>query len=136
MRIFLDANILFAAANPDSLTRLLVDVLLASGIPCLSNAYAVEEARRNIIASRPQHLAGLEALLPSIRIVRRLVAKLEVTLKSKDIPILYGAAAGKASHLLTYDVTDFGELMRRPYRGVKVLTPRMLLEELRAKGII
>ena len=136
MKVFLDANILFSAANPASHTRLLVEVLLAHDIPCLSNSYASEEARRNVARVCPQFLPELEALLPRIRLIDRLVAKLEVTLKSKDIPILYGAAAGRATHLVTYDVTDFRELLGRSYEGVRVVTPRMLIEELRRVGIL
>jgi predicted nucleic acid-binding protein len=116
--------------------RLLVDVLLAHDIPCLTNAYAAEEARRNITAHYPQHLAGLRALLPQLSLVDRLVAKLEITLKPKDVPILYAAVAGKATHLLTCDVADFGEIMRRPYRHLKVVTPVMLARELKKLGII
>ena len=113
-----------------------MEVLLAWRIPCLSNSYAVEEARRNGSRVFPEFQSGLESLLPRIRMVPRPVSKLEITLKSKDIPILYGAVAGKATHLLTYDIADFGELMRRPYKGVRVLTPRMLIEVLRAKGMV
>lgn len=136
MRVFLDASILFSAAHSRSHMRLLVDVLLAHGIPCLTNAYAAEEARRNLAAHFPQHLAGLRALLPQLTSVDRLVAKIEITLKPKDVPILYGAVVGNATHLLTCDVADFGEVMRRPYRKLKVVTPVMLARELRKLGII
>lgn len=136
MRVFLDANILFSAANPHSHMRLLVEVLLAHSFPCLTNAYAAEEARRNLTAHFPQHLAGLRALLPQLTLVDRLVAKNEITLKPKDVPILYGAVVGKATHLLTCDVADFGEVMRRPYKNLKVVTPAMLARELKQFGII
>jgi uncharacterized protein len=136
MRVFLDANILFSAANPGSHTRLLLDLLLAYDIECISNVYAVEEARRNLARVSPQFMSELEACLPQVEMVGRLVSKLEITIKSKDIPILYGAIVGKATHLLTYDEADFGELMRKPYKGVKVLTPKMLMAELKEVGII
>ena len=116
--------------------RLLVEVLLAHSFPCLTNAYAAEEARRNLTAHFPQHLAGLRALLPQLTLVDRLVAKNEITLKPKDVPILYGAVVGKATHLLTCDVADFGEVMRRPYKNLKVVTPAMLARELKQFGII
>lgn len=136
MRVFLDANILFALANPVSHTRLLLDLSLAYGIDCISNAYAVEEARRNLVRVNPSLSSELDAFLSRIEMVERLVSKLEITLRSKDIPILYGAVVGKATHLLTYDAADFGELMRKPYKGVIVLTPKMLMEELRTMGIL
>ena len=68
--------------------------------------------------------------------VDRLVAKIEITLKPKDVPILYAAVAGKATHLLTCDVADFGEVMRRPHKSLKVVTPAMLAQELKLRGII
>ena len=136
MRVFLDANILLALANPNSHTRLLVDLLLAYHMECLSNAYAVEEARRNLARVAPQFSADLDSFLPKIEMVTRLVSKIDITIKSKDLPILYGAIVGKATHLLTYDAADFGELMRTPYKGVKVLTPKMMIQELKSLGII
>ena len=136
MRVFLDANVLFSAANPASRMRLLVDVLLAHGIPCLSNTYAEAEARKNLQEHFPAHLKGLAALMPKIERVDRLVAKVEITIKPKDLPILYGAAVGKATHLLTCDVEDFGEVMRRPFKQLKVVTPVMLAAELKSMGII
>jgi predicted nucleic acid-binding protein len=136
MRVFLDANILLALANPGSHTRLLVEVLLAYDIECISNAYAVEEARRNLARVKPQFSQALEAFLPQIEMVGRLVSKIEITIKSKDIPIIYGAVAGRATHLLTYDEADFGELMKKNYKGVKVLTPKMLMDELKKMGIL
>lgn len=136
MRVFLDANILLAAANPNSHTRLLVDVLMAYQIDCISNAYAVEEARRNLVRVAPRFSKDLEGLLPQIEMVDRLVSKIEITLKSKDIPIIYGAVIGKATHLLTYDEADFGELMKQPCKGVRVLTPKMLIVELKRLGIL
>lgn len=87
-----------SSSRPLIRIRTFVEVLLAHGIPCLTNAYAAEEARRNLTAHYPQHLAGLRALLPQLTLVDRLVAKLEITLKPKDVPILYAAVAGKATH--------------------------------------
>ena len=113
-----------------------MDVLLAYHHECISNAYAVEEARRNLARVAPQFSPDLEAFLPKIEMVDRLVSKLEITIKSKDIPIIYGAVIGKATHLLTYDEADFGELMRKAYKGVRVLTPKMMIQELKGLGII
>jgi uncharacterized protein len=136
MRVFLDANILFAGANPSSHTRLLLDLLLGYNMECISNIYAVEEAKRNLSRVSPQFIPELNAFLPQIEMVTRLVAKLEVTIRSKDIPILSGAVVGRATHLLTYDEADFGELMRVPDKGVKVLTPKMMMAELMLLGIL
>jgi len=73
---------------------------------CLTSDYAVEEARRNL------------------------------ELKAKDIPILGGAIAGNASHLLTGDERDFGAFFGKTIRGVKIVSPRMLADELVRQGLL
>jgi uncharacterized protein len=62
--------------------------------------------------------------------VSELVTDLGVELASKDVPILGGAIAGGATHLLTGDQRDFGKLWGKTIQGVKVVSPRMLVEEL------
>lgn len=97
---------------------------------CLTNNYAVEEARRNLQLKLPQHLAGLDVLLERCQLVRSTVAWLpSVTLKSKDVPILGGAIAGAATHLLTGDERDFGALWGKTVAGVKIVSPKMLADE-------
>jgi len=58
------------------------------------------------------------------------VADLEVELPLKDVPILGGAIAGHATHLLTGDERDFGKYWGKTIQGVKIVSPRMLAEEL------
>jgi predicted nucleic acid-binding protein len=53
-----------------------------------------------------------------------------VKLKPKDLPILGGAIDGQATHLLTGDERDFGELFGKTIEGVKIVSPRMLAEEM------
>jgi hypothetical protein len=60
-----------------------------------------------------------------------LTTVLEVELPLKDMPILGGAIAGGATHLLTGDERDFGRLWGKTIQGVKVVSPRMLAEELK-----
>jgi len=60
-----------------------------------------------------------------------LAANIEVVLPLKDQPILGGAIAGHATHLLTGDERDFGEFWGKTIRGVKIVSPRMLVEELK-----
>jgi len=42
-----------------------------------------------------------------------------------------GAIAGQATHLLTGDERDFGRFWGKTVQGVKIVSPRMLVEELR-----
>jgi predicted nucleic acid-binding protein len=130
MRVFLDANILFSAALAHSRMRAFLDILFERA-ECLTNEYAMEEARRNLAAKFPGRTSALEALRGQCEVVSRLETEMEVELPSKDIPILGGAIAGHATHLLTGDERDFGKLWGKTIQGVKVVSPRMLAAELR-----
>lgn len=132
MRIFLDANILFSAAQPHSRMRALLDVLLAQA-DCLTNECAAEEARRNLAAKFPDGVKVLERLLNKCEMISQLAPDAKAGLPLKDVPILGGAIAGHATHLLTGDERDFGKLWGRTIQGVKIISPRMLVEELKLK---
>lgn len=129
MRIFLDANILFSAAQSHSRMRMFLDVLFDRA-ECLTNEYAAEEARRNLAAKFPDGVKGLERLVKHCEIISQLTTDLKVELALKDVPILGGAIAGHATHLLTGDEKDFGKFWGKTVQGVKIVSPRMLAEEL------
>ena len=61
MGIFLDANILYSAALPHGLMQAFLNLIMERG-ECLTNAYAVEEARRNLAGKFPESLGSLERL--------------------------------------------------------------------------
>ncbi len=129
MKIFLDANILFSAAQSHSRMRALLDLLFDQA-DCLTNEYAIEEARRNLAAKFPDGVKTLERLVKRCEIISQLATDLEVELPRKDQPILGGAVAGRATHLLTGDERDFGKFWGKTIQGVKIVSPRMLAEEL------
>jgi len=129
MRVFLDANILFSASLPQSRTRAFLDVVL-SRAKCLVNNYAMEEARRNLSAKFPEGLVTLQRLTERCEMIPALPTRLEVDLALKDVPILGGAIAGRATHLLTGDERDFGKLWGETIHGVKIVSPRMLADEM------
>lgn len=137
MRIFLDANILFSAANPKWRTSVLVQWLIENAT-CVTSSYAVEEARRNLAASFPEHRPSLEKLLRQIEIHATAICKLDssIDLKEKDRPILAAAISAYATHLLTGDQKDFKVLLGATILGVRVVTQRMLAEELQKLGLI
>ena len=130
MRIFLDANILFSAAQPHSRMRAFLEVLFDQA-DCLTNAYAVEEARRNLELKFPESLKAMERLAKRCEMVSQLMTGLDVELSHKDVPILGGAIAGRATHLLTGDEKDFGKYWGKRIQGVKIVSPKMLVQELR-----
>ena len=129
MRVFLDANILFSASQDHSRMKALIDVLSARAV-FLTNEYAAEEARRNLAAKFPDGVKTLERLLKNCEIILQLATDVEAGLPLKDVPILGGAIAGHATYLLTGDERDFGKLWGTTIQGVKVVSPRMLVEEL------
>ena len=130
MRIFLDANILFSASQPHSKMGLFFELLFERN-ECLTNEYAIEEARRNLAVKFPEGAKTLERLAKRCEIVNQLAADLQVQLPLKDQPILGGAIAGNATHLLTGDERDFGQYWGKTIQGVKVVSPRMLADEMR-----
>jgi len=135
MRVFLDANILFSGSLRGARMRDLLGILFARA-ECLTNGYAVEEARRNLELKAPEALPQLAFLVGKCEIVPSSSVELDVTVKSKDMPILGGTVSGKATHLLTGDERDFGHLSGKTVQGVTVASPRMLAEELVRLGWI
>jgi len=135
MRIFLDANILFSAANPSWLTHDFVELLLQK-TERVTNGYAAEEARRNLAKHFPKSLTRLETLLGRVKLVSAIVGDLGVELKAKDQPILGGAIAARATHLLTGDRRDFGALFGKTVQGVKIVDQAALAKELTEGGLL
>lgn len=135
MKVFLDANILFSGSVSGSKIAKLMEVIQKHG-ECVTNLYAVEEARKNIERKKYGSIQGLELLLKDISISNELVLVVPVELKSKDIPILGGAIALQCTHLLTGDKKDFGFLFGKQVENVLVVSPRLLAEEMVARGWI
>lgn len=122
-RLFIDANVLFSAAyRPGAGVARLWDL---DDVELLSSNYAIEEARRNL--SEPEQRDRLHELLASLELVSDMTldeAFFEtLDLRRKDWPILGGALAGRASHLITGDHRDFGSFFGREVGGVIVLPP-------------
>ena len=138
LRVFLDANVLFAAAySPDGLSALLIELGAAGRVTLLTSALAIIEAERNLEAKRPAALAALRGNLSAVRIVRA-PAPADVErltppeLSSKDRPLLAAAIGADATHFVTGDVADFGRFMnRRAGLPLRVMTPRRFVTEVR-----
>jgi predicted nucleic acid-binding protein len=122
-RLFLDANVLFSAAYRDGagVARLwhLRDVAL------VTSEYAIEEAQRNLPDADQRE--RLETLLKTVERLPTTSldpsARRGIALREKDWPILAGAVAGSATHLVTGDVRDFGRYFGQVLFGILVLTP-------------
>jgi len=135
MRVFLDANILFSGAQLHGRMRAFLEVLFKQG-ECITNAYAAEEARRNLEMKSPAALPHLDSLIEKCELIPAVVADLKVKLPLKDVPILGGAVAGNATHLLTGDQQDFGIYFGKTVQGVKIVSPKMLADELVRRSLL
>ncbi len=133
MKVFLDANILFSAATPDSPTRRLLEIVLTHA-RALTNEHAWEEARRNIERKRPQLSGELTRLRTRVEFTAKLAQVENPALPAKDQPILGGAVASGCSHLWTGDKRHFGALYGRTVSETRIVSGVMLANELAAAG--
>ena len=133
MRVFLDANVLFSAAQHGSPIRQLVD-RLSGHAAAVTSDYAWTEAERNVAAKRPDWIAGLRQLRGSVEFVPTASDCGPVELDAADRPILGAAIAARCTRLLTGDFRHFARLMGREVGGVKIVSARMLAGELGAKA--
>lgn len=133
VKVFLDANILFSAARPDSPLRAMVLSLIKRSA-CVTNSHAVTEAHRNLASKHPQHSRSGRELIDQIPIENRYTDPSVDSLPEKDRPILGGAIATHCTHLLTGDRTHFGSLYGHKIKGVEVVSPRQLADQLIQRG--
>lgn len=128
-RLFLDANVLFSAAYTPQ-AGLLKFWKLPRVVLC-SSQYALEEARVNL-ADEIQR-ARLSELAVQLQLFEPTERKFlsSITLPAKDIPILLGAIAAKATHLITGDLRHFGQHFGKKLSGILILTPADYLHTLR-----
>jgi hypothetical protein len=105
-------------------------------VKCITSAYALEEARRNL--STAQQRKDLEHLCTLMEVVS--VATLElhlpptIDLPEGDRPILIAAINARATHLLTGDAKGFGRYYSQTLEGVLVLPPAMYLRMRRGES--
>ena len=134
MKVFLDANLLFAGAyRSGSNVDLLMEVAPVWKLSLLTCAYAVGEARRNIEAKVPNRLPALDQLLSRLDVVETAhPQECPVSLREKDRPILASAVAARCQILLTGDKRDFSPWLDQPGKtgGVRILMIAAFLTEL------
>jgi uncharacterized protein len=126
MRLFLDTNILFAAAiSPLGNARALFRLAKIGRCQLLTCGYVIGEARRNLARKNPDGLAALEGLLEHVEIAPEppagLVAAARAHLPEKDAPILAAAIASRADYLVTGDVRHFGPYFGKTIADAKII---------------
>ena len=132
MRIFLDANILFSAANPSGSIRQLLTIARAAGHECWADAHVIREAHRNLFLKQRERIPDFEHLLGEIHFASKLpnlpLPPLETPLPENDSRVLAAAIANKCEAFVTGDQTHFGPLYGKAVGGVKICSPRQLAE--------
>ncbi len=128
MRVFMDANVLFAAAiSPEGRSAALFLLSQRRACTLLISAHAVTEAQRNIESRYPTALGRFEHLKKNVTIVPE-ASSLRVAwarhqrLPDEDAPILAAAAEASADVLVTGDRGHFGHLFGRTLERVRVLS--------------
>jgi hypothetical protein len=129
-RVFLDASILYSAAN--SPTSGLRSLWSLPETTLLMSPYAVDEVQRNLLRTR--HI-DLHILLVPVTLVSTPPAETPLppglVLPAKDAPIFHAAAAAKSTHLLTSDKRHFGPYFGKQFDGVLIVSPHQYLESRR-----
>lgn len=141
MRVFLDANILFAAAwRPAGGCKKLLDTLAQNAAQLGTSEYAAQEAQRNIrkkilkiTGSSFQEEEALDEVLQKVHLISNAeipVIANHTNVPLKDWPIVEGAIAFGATHLLTGDKDHFGHYQNKKMHGVKIVFAADLWEQL------
>ena len=121
-RLFLDAKVLFSAAYRERAG--LLRLWEMSDAHAFTSRYAAAEARRNLSTEEQQ--ARLDAILERTELIDEGDPRTiddEEQLPKKDRPILRAAVLGRATHLITADVSHFGQFFGKRLQGVIVMLP-------------
>lgn len=136
MLLFLDANVLFAAAyRAEGNARALLHLATHSGATVASSTFAVDEAMRNLRLKAPAAESEFQILMGGITLAggpdrRALDRAYRHGLPEKDVPILAAAIAIRANLLVTGDRRHFGPLFGRKIDGVEILAPADAVDRL------
>ena len=120
MRVFLDANVLFSAANPGSNIAKLIDLLIQTH-QAVTSDLAHEEARRNITLKRHAWSDPFNELMKQIGLAPSVIFPLPVSLNEKDLPLLCAAIHANCSYFVTGDKRDFGHLYTQTIHNTKII---------------
>ena len=127
MQLFLDANVLFAAAySPEGRSAAFFSFAGEGVCSLASSRHAIDEAARNLALKAPDTMPEFERLLTLLEVVPeadpRLVAcAADLGLPANDAPILAAAVASQLDLLVTGDRTHFGHIFGRTFGSVTVL---------------
>ncbi len=127
MQLFLDANVIFAAAiSPEGRAQALFVLAQAGYGTLITSSFAAEETRRNVERKYPHVLNRLEQLLNQCQTVPEAppsrVVWATLWLPAKDAPILAAATEAQCELLVTGDRAHFGERYGRTFEETEVVS--------------
>jgi predicted nucleic acid-binding protein len=129
VRIFLDANVISAAAHwPQGRARALFRLAAAGRCELVASPHTILEARRNLGLKSPRGAEAVDALLEGVEKVveggpRLMRMAADRGLAANDAPILAAAIASGVDLLVTGDLTHFGHLFGTGVGGVRIVSP-------------
>jgi len=130
-KVFVDANVLFSAAYLQD--SRLGELWSLADVELVTSAYALEEARRNLLIHAPTAAPALDDMSAGITVAAEAPPSLPIPgsigIASKDVPILAAAISTGCSYLLTGDMRHFGPPFGQTIEGVLVLTPAQYFAE-------
>lgn len=135
IRIFIDANVWYAAANKSTghARQLLSGIF--KNIEIVTSNLALEEVTVHLSKNAPNRIYVLESLIDGLgdKLTvlsapnERLVAEyLKQVLDSEDAPILASAKEAKADFLVTWNTKDF---IQEKIFDIKIVTPVELVKK-------
>lgn len=135
LQIFIDADVLFAAANAAAETSASLVLLKASQytlLNAITSDLVIEETQRNVLKKFPKSIPALHQLVTnSITVIPTPALQRLINLKGladpKDIPILAAAVASQCRYLVTFNIRHF----QPGHPDVNVVQPGTLLKEIR-----
>lgn len=136
MRLFLDANVIFAACwKPEGGVGKLFILASLELIQLFTSTYALDEVRKNLQNKKPTAIGDLEAFLRLMTVVSEpelsWIERAEATgLALKDTPVLAAALQHELDILVTGDLKHFETLMGKAEIGIRVLTPAQTIAEI------
>jgi predicted nucleic acid-binding protein len=133
VRIFIDANILFSAADRASVTRELF-TNTAEHAELVTNPHAWEEASRNLSYKKTEHLSGMNDLKKHLVITSAFGHIDKTVLPQHDAPILAGAVGACCTHIWTSDKKHFGTWYGKKINDITILSSILLADILIKRG--
>jgi len=137
MRIFLDANVLYAAScSKTGASFAIFELKNHFQFELITSQLALIEAERNLTEKEgSEEISNFYSLIKKIKVVKSESEKAKKMFKGiieeKDASILYAALKSKSSYLLTLDKKNFfTEKIKKLNLPVKIITPGQFIKEL------